>query len=195
MTSDLTPVYLTPVASATDYIAGAQAIGGAGNMTLDGTTTFDSARLVTITDAGNDSGVTFTVTGTLNGETQTESLAGGNASTVTTTKYFDSVTQIAADSAAAGNVEAGIAGDLFLYLRGSEPVRVRAIYVVCEGTAATLVFNDNGSTGTALLTMQTPATDAEVIYKELPAHGVRFPNGCAVGFDGDNIQTLTVYTA
>ncbi|MBV5337019.1 MAG: hypothetical protein J0653_03315, partial [Deltaproteobacteria bacterium] len=62
---------------------------------------------------GNDAGITFTVTGTdMFGRTQTETITGANAATATGTKYFSTITQIAASGAAAGNVTVNTADEI-----------------------------------------------------------------------------------
>ena len=66
-----------------------------GVMSNGGTSVLGAGRNVTLTSAGNDSGVTFTVTGIgITGREITEDITGGNDSTVTTTAFFKSVTSI-----------------------------------------------------------------------------------------------------
>ena len=63
-------------------------------------------RNVTITSGGNDSGITFTVTGTdASGAALAETITGGNAGIATGTSIFATVTQIAAVGDPAGTVE------------------------------------------------------------------------------------------
>lgn len=89
-------------------------LGGAGNFTLDGvlasggSVTFDDPRHVSFYSGGNDSGVTFTITGTDRyGNAMTETVTGPNATTVYGTKNFATVTQVAGDGATTGDVEVG----------------------------------------------------------------------------------------
>ncbi len=104
----------------TDGIAQDQGGAGAGDMTLNGTyagTTW-SPQPVTITSGDNIAGLTFTITGTTISPTtgiktigDTDTVTGVNGSTVATTKYFISVTQIAFDGALDPNTaEAGTNG-------------------------------------------------------------------------------------
>jgi flagellin len=66
-----------------------------GVMSNGGSSVLGAGRNVTLTSAGNDSGVTFTVTGFgLTGLEITEDITGGNDSTVTTTAFFKSITSI-----------------------------------------------------------------------------------------------------
>lgn len=84
-------------------INGSLASGGVANLV--------TAQRVIITSAGNDSGNTFTITGTDRyGRTQTEALAGANIGTVTTTRDFLTVTQILIASATAAAVTSGTVG-------------------------------------------------------------------------------------
>lgn len=96
-------------------IAQSQSPGGAGNLTLNGSlVTAGVANLVTpqfvgITSGGDDTGITFTITGTDRyGRTQTETISGGNTTLAQTTKNFLTVSRIAISGASAGTVVAGI---------------------------------------------------------------------------------------
>ena len=93
----------------TDGIATSQSPSGAGDLTLvSSTVTLTPPRFVTITSAGDDTGVTFTITGTRpGGGTQTETVTGANAGAATSTLTFATVTSIAISGASAAAVEAG----------------------------------------------------------------------------------------
>lgn len=99
-----------PIADA-NAIALAATLAAPGDLTLTATPyVLDPPRHVTVTSAGNDSGITFTVYGTTySGNSISETIAGTNAGTATTTFDFATVTRIAASGATAGNVEAGYA--------------------------------------------------------------------------------------
>ena len=93
----------------TDSVALAQTLALTGDLTLvSSTVTLDPPCYVTITSVGDETGVNFTITGTgPSGQTQSETIAGGNAGTVTSTLTFATVTSIAADDATSDDVEAG----------------------------------------------------------------------------------------
>jgi hypothetical protein len=105
-----------------DAIATAQAVAGAGALTLDGVNAnsgvayLGDPSYVTITSAGNDTGITFTVAGLVygpggyGGSYQSEVVTGANASVVVTTKKFSTITSVTASNAAAGNVSVGVNG-------------------------------------------------------------------------------------
>lgn len=97
-----------------------QTPGGAGALTLNGSLASGSPAVaniannqpVYITSAANDSGVTFTVSGVTYGAgggpiSSVETITGANASTVSTSKTFWSVTSITVSGATAGAVTVG----------------------------------------------------------------------------------------
>lgn len=111
-------------------ICESQSLASAGDLTLDGVlvstnyqfvaqippnvtynvATLSVSGLVTITSAGNDSGITFTIYGTNNTNAPIqETITGGNATTVTSTKSFKTVTRVAGSGATASTVEVGTA--------------------------------------------------------------------------------------
>jgi len=92
-----------------DYLATSQSLAGAGFLTLVAST-ITPPRFVTITSAGDDSGITFTIVGVgPNGETQTETITGPDTDVVTSTKTFAFVESIFASGATDDDVEAGVA--------------------------------------------------------------------------------------
>lgn len=107
-----------PLASASaTNIRTASSIAGAGAVTLNGTAvtggvaTLDTQRRVLFTSAGNDSGITFTISGTNNnGDLISETLAGGNAVAVYTVLDYKTITSVTASGASAGNVSIGTNG-------------------------------------------------------------------------------------
>ena len=93
-------------ATDTDGIVDAETLGSAGNFALDGAQTSSGSAtglnsFLTIASSNNISSVTFTITGTdIDGTTQTETITGVNNNTVTSTKIFQTVTQVASNAAA-----------------------------------------------------------------------------------------------
>lgn len=105
---------LTLLTPALNNVATDQTTAGAGNFTIDGSlasggsVTLTTAHRLDIESTGNISGVTFTITGTdQNGDAVSEDIAGPNATTVTTTNYFLTITQIAVDGAVGTNTSVG----------------------------------------------------------------------------------------
>ena len=90
-------------------------LSGAGDLTLDGSFVSSGTaampgnyKQVSIKSSGDDSGVTFTITGTNYwNNAQTDTVTGGNNSVVTSTKYFKTVSKIEASGATDGIVTSG----------------------------------------------------------------------------------------
>lgn len=117
-----------------DGIALAQQTVGAANLTLAGIlvssgtyTAGDGSggrvgHQVSAYSAGNIATVTFTVYGTdPDGQTITDTITGVSNSTVETTKYFYTVTRVAANGAVGSDVEIGIVDELATQMIPIEP--------------------------------------------------------------------------
>lgn len=115
MTANLKTFSLALVAAVTNGIATSQSLGSAGPLTINGSlasggvATFDVARRVGITSAGNDSGITWTITGTDRyGRLQSEVLTGATATnTAQSVKDYLTVTSIVGSAASASTVTSG----------------------------------------------------------------------------------------
>lgn len=164
---DLVQVELgSPVVGDADNIAAAQAVAGAGALTLTAAVfTMDVARNVTITSAGNDSGITFTVTGTdIHGLPVVEVITGANAGAANGKKAFKTVSSVVASGAAAGNVSVGFGdvlglpyrlnrkADILAEFAGDTNELASSVVVVGDATAAT------GTTGDVRGTINPNAT-------------------------------------
>lgn len=110
---------IDPVDADPDGICAAQTPAGAEALTLDGAlvsggvATLDYARQLAVVSDGNESGITFTVTGTdADGYAQTEDITGPNITTVESTKYFKTVTSVTVDGAGAGNITVGTVDEI-----------------------------------------------------------------------------------
>lgn len=115
------PVYITKALAAADddNVAQSQTPSGAGNLTLNGVAvsggvaTFDTARRVILTFAGNETGHTFVVYGTdkvSGGNAIYESIAGTTAGVVSSTRDFGTVTRVSISTAATGAIKVGTNG-------------------------------------------------------------------------------------
>ena len=104
-----------PTVAANLTIAGDHASGGVATMPVatSGSNQVDPIpRHVSITSASDESGDTFTITGTDRwNNALSEEIAGPGATTVTTTANFKTVTQVATDGAATGNITVGSADE------------------------------------------------------------------------------------
>jgi hypothetical protein len=201
--SDAKPVFLTAdtVALDADGISVAATLSGSGNLTLGGaltsggSATFNAGRVVTLLSAGDDSGDTFTVTGTdVNGDAQTEDITGADTGTATGSKYFKTVSQIATDGASAGNVSAGInnsAADVVFAGRS----RLKGIRIMNSATAGTLVFPTTSPTGTTTMQLSTVASATVLDDVTIPAEGVLFTAGIYIQYTRSTFTTATVFHA
>jgi hypothetical protein len=103
-----------PTALDADGVCASQTLGAAGDLTINGAlasagvATLGEQAKITLASAANYSAVTFTVYGTSrNGNSLSESMAGPNNNTVTTTNSFNTVTRIASSAALATAITAG----------------------------------------------------------------------------------------
>ena len=139
-----------PTAADTDGICASQTTTAAANLSLDGALTSTEngnkvyapsrsstaatadgawARKIGITSDGDDSGITFTVTGTdVNGKALSETVTGPNATvaytTMSTAANFKTVTKIATSAATTGNITVGtaaVAADVYCRALGVIP--------------------------------------------------------------------------
>ena len=201
--SDVKAVFITADTQALDAdgISAAAAVGNNASLTIEGalasggSCAFDSGRVVTILSAGDDSGISFTVTGTdVNGDSQTESITGANAGTATGAKYFKTVTAIAAVGDPAGNVSAGVnaaAGDVIFAGRS----RMQGLSIVCSGTAGTLSFTTTTPAGTSLLKVGSVASATSTRDVTIPDEGIVFASGMFVQYTVSTFGTMTVFHA
>lgn len=97
-----------PDALSAAYFRAAATVSGAGAVSNILQTQLDVPRNLTFLSAGNDSGITFTITGTDQyGQTVIETVTGANATTANGIKAFRTVSGIVASGASAGNVSIG----------------------------------------------------------------------------------------
>lgn len=197
--SDIQSAFVEAAAADADGISTAATLAEAGNLTINGalasggSVTFDQPRNVTITSAGDDQGVTFTVTGTdETGAAQTESITGVNADTATGTSYFATVTQIAADGATAGNVTAGSGSSIAAVIfRG--PLRLRGMYVVNSGTAGTITFRETSASGSIRMQYNTTGTADSTEYPSIPDYGILMKDGGYVLYSQAALSSMTLF--
>lgn len=140
----ITTYSVTPATIDDDAIAQAQSPTVAGALTLngalvsDGVAELDVLRCVTITSAGDDSGVVITVTGhDYDGQEQTETLAGGDSVAVTTDKAYADVTDVLVDGATASTIKVGTSDKLGFPVKVSRFGNVRIVYNNAAITANT----------------------------------------------------------
>jgi len=150
---------------------------------------------ITLYSSANNSGNTFTITGTDgNGDAQTEDVTGpGAGATVNSANKYLTVTSIVSDGAIATDIRAGIlgtgalTGTLF-----AGRTRIRGMTGTSKASAGNVVFKNTSITGTSLLTV--PLTGAVGnIDPLIPDNGVLFDAGAYVNITAADITGLTVF--
>jgi len=195
--------FLNNLAAATASVAALQTTSGADNLTLAaaaGTGAFhqtDQACLLTLTSAADISAVTFTVTGTdIAGNALTEDITGPNANTVTGTKFFNTVTQIAVDGAVGTNTSVGNAAGTTggrAVIFGSR-TRVRGMHITTGGTVGNIgYFNSTPESGTALFSFQVATTTKDYIDPYIPDDGVLFDSGAFLDIPAGTAVSVTTF--
>jgi hypothetical protein len=106
-----------------------QSAAGAGNLTINGNEasggvatipgTHPAGSRVDVVSAGDDTGITFTISGTVGGVADTEVITGGNAVLSRGVKLFQTVTQVAVSGATASTVRVG-----FMRLPGDSEIAI-----------------------------------------------------------------------
>lgn len=156
---------VVPAALAANNIATSQTAAGAGNLTLtagagvtsvaraDGYSVLqvDTPRNVRVTSGGNDTGLTFTVTGwDLYGQPMSEAITGASGAAAAGKKAFSQVYTVAASGATASNVTVGTGDVLGLPARLYDINHVISVKwaSVLADDAATVVAGDATSPAT-----------------------------------------------
>lgn len=99
----------TNIRTASSVTSGAVTLNG--SLVSSSVATLDTQRRVLFTSAGNDSGITFTITGTnASNDVISETLTGGNTTSVYTVLSYKTVTAVTASGASAGDVSIGTNG-------------------------------------------------------------------------------------
>ncbi len=163
---------VTPATDDAYYRANAS-IAGAGALSLLANTVGPNGygyKLV-ITSAGDDSGITFTITGIKVGDlTNTvvsEIVTGANATTAISSNFYARVDSITASGASAGNVKIGTTGSLAL-----PRTRVKGLYFVGTAVAGTIKLNINGLSSQLILQINTPASATQTSSLYMAAEGI-----------------------
>ena len=149
-----------------DGLVDNETLGSSGNFTLDGNQTSSGSAsninsFITVASSNDLSSVKFTITGTdINGASQTEEVMGPTAgNSVTGTKIFKNITQIASDNAATG-VNIGTKS-AFVDLTGKRPSIISAGSDESGKTFTVIGTDMSGNAQTEVIT--GPAANATVI--------------------------------
>tara|TARA_R110000824_G_scaffold302914_2_gene490702 strand:+ start:625 stop:1248 length:624 start_codon:yes stop_codon:yes gene_type:complete len=204
MSSDIrAKTFLNSLSASTAAVAALQTTSGTAAMTLTaaaGTGAFhatDQAAKVTLTSGGNISGVTITLTGTdIAGNTLTEDIAGPNANTVTSTKFYDTITSVAGDGSIGTNTSIGVAagttgGQAKI---NSDRTRLKGIHVTTGGTVGDMTFyNTSPISGTSLFSIKSATTTKDYIDPYIPDDGIVFSGGGYIDLPAGTAVSFTVF--
>ena len=205
--SDVKAVFIEADTDALDAdgICASQTSGAtAGTLTINGAkasggvATLNSARQITLASAANLADKTFTITGTdVNGDALTESLTGPNNNTVTSTKHFLTVTEIAFTDGTSGTMTAGFNTSAIAVVFAGR-TRLKGAFIVNSATGGIVSFRDSadaGESGTTLLQLGTVASATAERDVTIPGEGVLFDNGVFIPYTaGTTVFTnMTVF--
>jgi hypothetical protein len=150
---------------------------------------------ITLYSSADNSGNTFTITGTDgNGDAQTEDLSGpGAAATVNSANKYLTITSIVSDGAIATDIQAGIlgTGDLTGIVFAGR-TRIRGITGTSKAVAGSIVFKNTSITGTTLLTIPTTGA-VDAIEPYIPDNGVLFDAGAYITVPAASVTGVTVF--
>jgi len=150
---------------------------------------------ITLYSSADNSGNTFTITGTDgNGDAQTEDLSGpGAAATVNSANKYLTITSIVSDGAIATDIQAGILGTGTLTgIVFAGRTRIRGITGTSKASAGSIVFKNTSITGTTLLTIPTTGA-VDAIEPYIPDNGVLFDAGAYITVPATSVTGVTVF--
>lgn len=181
------PVVFNWTAANTTDVCKLQTTSGAGSLVINGNLTSNKigipnspsasnpsgysatfigcSRTVSVTSAANNSAINVTITGILNGASQSETITGPNITTVYTTKLFDVVTAVSVNGATAGggiSVGSGSTGQT--HWHGYD------YYVPCAATSVSI-----GVTGTIDYSFQATLEDVNTVTNPGIIEGIIVP--------------------
>jgi hypothetical protein len=125
-----------------------------------------------------------------------EVLTGPNNNTVTSTKFYNTVTQIASDGAVGTNTSAGnaagTAGGQAVLTAGR--TRVRGMHITTGGTVGNIsYYNTSPVSGTSLFSFQVATTTKDYIDPYIPDDGVLFNAGAYIDIPAGTAVSVTTF--
>jgi hypothetical protein len=190
-TASIAALQTTAGATALNLTAGATA----GTFATLGQFTF--GMKVTITSAGNESDIDFTIVGTdLSGAAASETLTGPNATTVTSTKFYKTITSITPNGAVGNNTSVGNAvstsGSIATF---AGRTRLRGLFGTTAATADTVTSFHNGlnTSETRTFAIHNPLAAKTFINPADPPEGILFKDGLTVDMPNNSFLSLTIY--
>jgi len=155
----------------------------------------NTARKITATTLGSESGITVTIVGTdENGDALTEviNLPGSASTTSGTTGAFLTITSATVSAQPAANVSLGMTADVFGGIFAGR-TRVRQANVASGGAIGSVEVKNGSITGTTQLTLRTQATEGDISTVNIPQDGILYTSGAYISFSEVNCNSVTVY--
>jgi len=155
----------------------------------------NTARKITATTLGDESGITVTIVGTdENGDALTEviNLPGSASTTSGTTGAFLTITSATVSAQPAANVSLGMTADVFGGIFAGR-TRVRQANVASGGAIGSVEVKNGSITGTTQLTLRTQATEGDISTVNIPQDGILYTSGAYISFSEVNCNSVTVY--
>jgi hypothetical protein len=155
----------------------------------------NTARKITATTLGSESGITVTIVGTdENGDALTEviTLPGSATTTSGTTGAFLTITSATVSAQPAANVSLGMTADVFGGIFAGR-TRVRQANVASGGAIGSVEVKNGSISGTTQLTLRTTATEGDISTVNIPQDGILYTNGAYISFSEVNCNSVTVY--
>jgi len=190
-TASIAALQTTAGATALNLTAGATA----GTFATLGQFTF--GMKITITSAGDESDIDFAIVGTdLSGAAASETLTGPNANTVTSVKFYKTITSITPDGAVGNNTSVGNAvsttGSIATF---AGRTRLRGLFGTTAATADTVTSFHNGvnTSETRTFAVHNPLAAKTFINPADPPEGILFKDGLTVDMPNNSFLSLTIY--
>jgi|TARA_R110002110_G_scaffold287044_2_gene501358 hypothetical protein len=196
MSSDIQSTFINAAVASATAVSTAAAVGNNAALTLT-TSPYvpDFPRKITITSAGDDSGISFTVVGlNENGTAVTETVTGIDSGVATSANYYSSITSITAVGDPAANVSAGTANEIFATIFGGR-MRLQGLYAVNTATAGTITFRDTSPTGAIRMRFNTVGSATSSEYPDVPDDGILFVGGGFLDYSAANMSSITLFYA
>jgi len=155
----------------------------------------NTARKITATTLGSESGITVTIVGTdENGDALTEviNLPGSATTTSGTTGAFLTITSATVSAQPAANVSLGMTADVFGGIFAGR-TRVRQANVASGGAIGSVEVKNGSITGTTQLTLRTQATEGDISTVNIPQDGILYTSGAYISFSEVSCNSVTVY--
>jgi len=194
MSSDIQSTFINAAAASAAAVSTAAGVANNAALTLTASPyVTDFPRKITITSAGDDSGISFTVVG-LNesGTAVTETVTGVDSGVATSANYYSSVTSITAVGDPAGNVSAGTANNVFATIFAG-PMRLQGLYAVNTAAAGTITFRDTSLTGSIRMQFNTVGSATSSEYPDVPDDGILFAGGGFLDYSAANMSSITLF--